>query len=121
MFLAFSTSQLKPYKLFRKAEGGGKIVEYAMSTGTSNLLRHIKAQHMDVWHAKAKVHGWKNLDSQTSTNAASNIASLGRVREEFDVEKFHEQLAKFIVADDQVSQFCAPNISFSHCFITPVH
>jgi hypothetical protein len=81
-----------------------------MSTGNTNLKRHIRTYHRALWDANAGKNGWKNLDSQVSTKS---VASQGRPREEFDVEKFHQRLVHFIVADDQVSLFYAPNcVSF---------
>lgn len=89
-----------------------------MSTGNTNLKHHIRNFHRELWHTNAKENGWKNLDSQVSTT----VALQGRPQEEFDVEKFHKCLVCFIVVDNQVSLFCAPNcIIFSHCFIAPGH
>jgi replication initiation and membrane attachment protein DnaB len=75
-----------------------------MSTANTNLKRHIKTRHIEIWNENAGKYGWKNLDSQASTKS---VASLDTPREEFDVEKFHQRLVNFIVADDQVRPFCA--------------
>lgn len=85
-----------------------------MSTANTNLKRHIRNCHSELWHANAPKHGWKNLDSQVSTQS---LASQGIPREEFDVERFHQRIVSFIVADDQVSEFCALIASVSHRFI----
>jgi hypothetical protein len=87
-----------------------------MTTANTNLKQHIKKFHRDLWLANAQKNRWKNLDSQVSTQS---VASQGRPREEFDVDKFHQYILKFIVVDDQVSQICAPIVSVSHCFIAP--
>lgn len=84
---------------------------YVMTTANTNLKCHIKNHHSDIWNDNAVKYGWKNLDSQASTKS---IASHGTPHEEFDIEKFHQRLVNFIIADNQVRPFCAPNgISFS--------
>jgi hypothetical protein len=93
VFSAFQHLELEPYKPL--SEG-----KYAMSTGNTNLKRHIRNCHSELWHANAPKYGWKNLDLQVSTQS---IVSQGKLCEEFDVEKFHEHVVSFIVADNQVS------------------
>jgi hypothetical protein len=73
-----------------------------MTTANSNLKQHIRNFHRELWLANAQKNGWKNLDSQVSTQS---VALQGKPHEEFDVDKFHQHIVRFIVADDQVSQF----------------
>ncbi|KAN0136340.1 hypothetical protein V8E53_005708 [Lactarius tabidus] len=70
-----------------------------MTTANTNLKQHIKKFHRDLWLASAQKNRWKNLDSQVSTQS---VASQGRPREEFDVDKLHQYIVKFIVVDDQL-------------------
>jgi hypothetical protein len=82
-----------------------------MSTANTNLKRHFRKHHRELWYINALKNGWKNLDLQVSTQSA---ALQGRLREAFDVEIFHQCLVGFIVTDDQVCRFCTSNcINFS--------
>ena len=57
----------------------------------------------------------KKRNNEPSTNSSEQH----RPREEFNVDRFHDQLVRFIVADDQVSPWCTPNdVCTSHCFIS---
>jgi hypothetical protein len=73
-----------------------------MTTANSNLKRHIRNFHRELWLTNTQKNGWKNLHSQVSTQS---VALQGKPCEEFDVDKFHPHIVRFIVADNQVSQF----------------
>ena len=117
-FSIFLTPQLEAYNQLRTASmlsSNTRMTNtYAGSTGTSNLRRHIRTLHRNLWEENTEQNGWKDLD-ELSTNSSEQH----RPREEFNVDRFHDQLVRFIVADDQVSPWCTPNdVSTSHCFIS---
>ena len=95
--------------------------KYSKNTSTTSLRPHIEKHHLQEYLRLYKEKGWKvllpGLMSQARSQAASEAsASRSRPdgRAEFSLQKFHQLLLKFIIADDQVRAFFIFHIQYSH-------
>ena len=78
-----------------------------MSTGYSNLRKHLDAKHREEYRREIKAHGWKvNLSALSEHNSSTqNPRNIHNPAiPPFSASAFLEHLVNFIVADDQVSQ-----------------
>jgi len=66
--------------------------------GMADTIRtHLSTKHGDEWRkiiVLEQLKGWEKLGRQKTEN---------QIRESFTLEGFHERLARWIAADDQVS------------------
>ncbi|KAF9037193.1 hypothetical protein BJ165DRAFT_1559065 [Panaeolus papilionaceus] len=68
---------------------------------TANIRHHLQTKHAKLWRELVvlnELKGWKDL----SMVKVSDASTASRVREPFTLCRFHDQLVKWITADDQV-------------------
>ena len=96
--------------------------KYSKNTSTTSIRRHIEKVHFDEYMDLCKANNWRvllpGLTSRARTQAASEASASGRRPEvEFSLQKFHQSLLKFIIADDQVCEHCISSQSVQSCVI----
>src|SRR5258708_30783068 len=78
---------------------------YGSKTGNSNLRRHLLQVHAEEYNKAVVQHKWAYKLSTESRNVSTQIAhnQCGREVPLFSPVVFLEHLARFVVANDQVS------------------
>jgi hypothetical protein len=79
---------------------GVKNYFYSLTTGTSNLRKHLTSQHEAVYLQMAEKRGWRYHEKVKKPNVGENRKMALPA---FSPETFLEYLVRFVTADDQVS------------------
>jgi hypothetical protein len=79
---------------------GVKNYFYSLTTGTSNLRKHLTSQHEVVYLQMAEKRGWRYHEKVKKPNIGENRKMALPA---FSPETFLEYLVRFVMADDQVS------------------
>lgn len=107
------------YRKNREQDANAHLHHHALSTASGTLRNHLDKSHRAEYDRLCAQNGWKNYLAEADIQKAAKAKEVIQVakRESFTMDGLLNRLVRFIVADDQVSNYVSLRnflLTFNH-------